>query len=99
MSKPAQIQNTPPQPQPQDPALSSSSPGAKSPIKSKLNWVGAFLVAMGTVTDPEFRRLFGDLVPPDILNKIMFISGWLVLIFRTLGTSKPLSLDWRNPWK
>lgn len=71
---------------------------AKSPVASKLNWTGLGLVVLGMLTDPMFRSLFGEFIPEQWLSRIVFLSGFAVIGFRTLGTSGPVSLDWRNPW-
>lgn len=72
---------------------------SKSPTQSKLNWTGLIVVILGAVTDPMFQAYFGDLIPPEYLGKLMFAAGWLVIAFRTFGTSMPISSNWKAPWK
>jgi hypothetical protein len=71
---------------------------SKSAVKSKLNWTGFALVIFGAITDPAFRSLFGSLLQEEWLSRVMFVAGWLVIGFRTLGTCGPVTLNWRSPW-
>lgn len=71
----------------------------KSAAKSKLNWTGLIMVLLGAVTDPMFQAYFGDLIPPEIFSKVMFVSGWAVIALRTFGTSQPVTFNWKEPWK
>lgn len=74
-------------------------PETKSIVKSKLNFTGLVLVFLGMITDPTFKTFFGDLIPPDLLGKIIFVSGWLVIALRTLAKNPKINLNWRNPFE
>jgi hypothetical protein len=67
--------------------------------RSKLNWTGLAMVVMGAISDPSFQIFFGDLIPQAWLSRILFLAGWTVIGLRTLGTSKPVSLNWKTPFK
>jgi hypothetical protein len=72
---------------------------SKSPVASKLNWTGLVLVMMGAVTDPSFQIYFGNLIPQEWFSRLVFLAGWAVIALRTLGTSKPITLNWKTPFK
>ena len=72
---------------------------SKPALKSKLNWLGFGMVFLAAVTDPSFQIVFGKIVPPDWVSSIMFVCGWLVIALRTLGTSMPVSRNWKMPWE
>lgn len=71
----------------------------KSALKSKLNWTGLVMVALGAITDPGFQVLFGNLIPPEWTSRLMFLAGWLVIGFRTVGTDQPITRNWKMPWE
>lgn len=72
---------------------------SKRALKSKLNWLGFGMVLLAAVTDPSFQIVFGHMIPQEWISPIMFICGWLVIAFRTLGTSMPISRNWKMPWE
>lgn len=57
------------------------------------------MVLMGAISDPSFQIYFGDLIPQAWLSRILFLAGWSVIALRTLGTSKPVTLNWKMPFK
>jgi hypothetical protein len=71
---------------------------SKPVIKSKLNWLGFIMVLLAAITNPSFEIVFGDKIPQAWLSPIMFVCGWLVIAFRTLGTSMPVTMNWKMPW-
>lgn len=60
---------------------------SKPAIKSKLNWTGAVLTAIGVLqaiqTVPELQEYAGY---------ISGLAGILVILFRTFGTDRPVTL-------
>lgn len=71
---------------------------SKPAVKSKLNLTGAAMVLLGAVTDPMFMTHFGNMIPQEWLSRIIFIAGWLVIALRTMGTDRPVTLNWKSPW-
>lgn len=71
---------------------------SKPVTKSKLNWTGFALVLLGAITDPSFQIFFGNLISPEWFSRLVFLAGWLVIAFRTLGTSQPITRNWKMPW-
>ncbi len=57
----------------------------KTVTTSKLNCTGLVMVLLGAITDPAFHILFGDLIPEQWLSRILFVSGWAVIVLRTFG--------------
>lgn len=70
----------------------------KPATRSKVNWAGLAMVVMGMISDPSFQIFFGDLIPQAWLPRILFLSGWAVIGLRTLGTTQPVTLNWKMPW-
>lgn len=70
----------------------------KKVTKSKLNITGLVMVALGAVTDPAFVHMFGQFIPEEWIGRILFLSGWAVIGFRTFGTDTKIELNWRKPW-
>lgn len=64
----------------------------KSPFASKLNWIGAAIAILGLMTDPTFQKYMADLIPQDIMSKIISLSGILVIVIRTFFTSQGMSI-------
>ena len=78
--------------------MSECAVEAKPAVKSKLNWTGVAMVVLGAITDPMFMAQVGDLIPQEWLSRIIFLAGWAVIGLRTLGTGKPVTLNWKSPW-
>jgi len=60
---------------------------------SKLNWLGIGLALLGVFSDPEFIKLVGQLIPQEILSKIIAGSGALVIVLRTFFTAAKIGTN------
>lgn len=65
----------------------------KSPFKSKLNILGFVLAVSGLMMDPTFQGYLADVIPPEVMAKIISCSGILVMLLRTCCTSQGISLN------
>ena len=74
-------------------------PETKNIASSKLNWLGFALVILGVIVDPIFPTICGDLIPPNVLSKLVFFAGWGVIALRTFAKNIKINLDWKNPFK
>jgi hypothetical protein len=68
----------------------------KSPIASKLNWLGTILLLAGLLQDPTVVQMLGELIPPWLLPKILAMGGLLVIIIRTGWTNQPVGREDKN---
>lgn len=68
----------------------------KHPVKSKLNILGAVIVILGLVMDPEFQAYLGEFLPPELMARIVSGSGILVMILRSFFTSEAVRIKGRE---
>lgn len=67
----------------------------KNPFLSKLNWIGACLMVIGLLSDPQITSLLGEFVNQAILAKITAAGGLLTIVVRTFFTYMGVSFDKR----
>lgn len=63
---------------------------SKKARTSKLNWLGGSLLLIGLLVDPQFIGYLSDLIPPEILAKVMSLAGIATMVLRTFFTSQPI---------
>lgn len=63
----------------------------KSFLSSKLNWTGFIMAMVGLYSDPAFQQYLVDVIPPEILPRVLSIGGMVVLVLRTFFTSQGIS--------
>lgn len=65
----------------------------KPAYKSKLNLLGSIMLLLGLMLDPTFQGYMSDLVPPNIMAKILSICGIITMILRTFYTTQPIGIE------
>jgi len=70
----------------------------KGGMRSSINITGILLVLCSAVSDPFFRQVFGDMIPPEWVTRFSFIAGWIIIYFRSNGANN-IPLTWNSPWK
>jgi len=64
---------------------------AKSAVRSKLNWVGLAVTIFGLLMDPSIQTHLGNILPPEILSKIISGAGIATMVLRTFFTDQPVT--------
>jgi len=64
---------------------------SKSAYRSKLNWIGAFMMVLGLYSDPVFKDYLGGVIPEAWLSRVMSGLGLAVMILRTFFTNLPIT--------
>lgn len=60
---------------------------SKSPLSSKLNYVGMILVVW-----PDIEPVLRDLLPDSMEGRVMRVIGLGIIILRTFFTSQPIKV-------
>lgn len=71
---------------------------SKGVLTSKINWLGILILLTTALQDPTFSGLFGSLIPPDIIDRMGYLLGLLVMYFRSNGEIN-VPVDWAKPLK
>jgi hypothetical protein len=73
----------------------SRSGAVKRAWQSKLNWLGLCITLLGLFVDPTFQGYLRELLPPEILSRVVSGAGILVMILRTCCTSEAIGKEQR----
>lgn len=66
----------------------------KNPLASKTNWFGLAMLFLGLIVDnPEFKGYLVNIVPPQILPKIISTCGIIVMVLRTYYTNQAVGFS------
>jgi hypothetical protein len=63
----------------------------KKAYRSKMNWLGLALAGLGLLVDPTFQGSLAQIVPPEVMPKIISGSGLAIMILRTFFTSEAIT--------
>lgn len=71
---------------------------AKGALTSKINWLGILVILQTALADPMFSGLFGSLIPSELIQRLGYLFGLLVMYFRSNGEPN-LLVRWDQPLK